>query len=88
MKSLSAKDAKNNFGVLMDTVQREPVSIKKHGRPFAVVLSDHDYKELKLYALRKKLQEGEEQANRGEFAQYSFESFIGELDTELNQSKT
>ena len=39
MKAITAKDAKNRFGELMDTVQREHVTIKKHGRPVAVVLS-------------------------------------------------
>lgn len=40
---MTAKDAKNRFGELMDTVQREPVTIEKHGRPVAVVLSVNSY---------------------------------------------
>lgn len=39
MKSMSAKEAKNAFGLLMDTARAEPVMIVKHGRPVAVVVS-------------------------------------------------
>ena len=39
MKSMSAKEAKNGFGLLLDTARAEPVRIEKHGRPVVVVLS-------------------------------------------------
>ena len=39
MKSMSAKEAKNGFGLLLDTARAGPVTIEKHGRPVAVVLS-------------------------------------------------
>jgi hypothetical protein len=32
LKTLSAKDAKNSFGMLIDTARAEPVTIEKHGR--------------------------------------------------------
>ncbi len=32
MKVMAAKEAKNRFGMLMDSAQREPVAIEKHGR--------------------------------------------------------
>ena len=66
MKAISAKDAKNRFGELMDTVQREPVSIEKHGRPVAVVLSEVEYEKMKLERLRAILAVGEAQLDRGE----------------------
>ena len=66
MKAISAKDAKNRFGELMDTVQREPVSIEKHGRPVAVVLSEVAYEKMKLEHLQAMLAVGEAQLNRGE----------------------
>ncbi|HHJ15753.1 MAG TPA: type II toxin-antitoxin system Phd/YefM family antitoxin [Gammaproteobacteria bacterium] len=66
MKALSAKDAKNRFGELMDTVQREPVSIEKHGRPVAVVLSEVAYEKMKLEHLQAMLAVGEAQLDRGE----------------------
>lgn len=82
MKSITAKDAKNKFGELMDTVQREPVTIEKYGRAVAVVLSNEEYKQLKLERLRAYLAVGEEQADRGEFADYSLDKVIAELDCE------
>ena len=36
MKSVSAKNAKNGFGLLLDTARAEPVVIEKHGRSVAV----------------------------------------------------
>ena len=65
MKAISAKDAKNHFGELMDTVQREPVRISKHGRPVAVVISETEYEEMKLERLRAMLALGESQLDRG-----------------------
>ena len=39
MKFVSARDAKNSFGRLIDDALVEPVTIEKHGRPVVVVLS-------------------------------------------------
>lgn len=52
MKTLSARDAKNRFGYLIDTARQEPVSVEKHGRPVVVVLSIEDYERLKSSASR------------------------------------
>ena len=46
MKSMSAKEAKNGFGLLLDTAPGEPVTIEKHGRPVVVVLSTDEYERL------------------------------------------
>ena len=46
MKIFAAKEAKNGFGRLLDTAQREPVTIEKKGRPVAVVLSLEEYQRL------------------------------------------
>lgn len=46
MKSMSAKDAKNEFGRLIDTARAEPVTIEKHGRPVVVVLSVEEYRRI------------------------------------------
>ncbi len=43
MTTIAAREAKRQFGRLLDTSQREPVTIEKHGRPVAVVVSKHDY---------------------------------------------
>ncbi|TBF64188.1 type II toxin-antitoxin system Phd/YefM family antitoxin [Rhizobium leguminosarum] len=46
MKSMSAKDAKNAFGLLLDTARAEPVTVEKHGRPVVVVLSIEEFERL------------------------------------------
>lgn len=43
MKIMSAKDAKNAFGLLLDTARAEPVTVAKHGRPVVVVLSVEEF---------------------------------------------
>lgn len=85
MRTFSAKDAKQHFGELMDTVQREPVSIEKHGRPVAVVLSDVEYQEMKREQLRSALAIGEAELEKGDYADYSLEKLQAKLDSELEQ---
>ena len=46
LKSMSAKRAKNSFGLLLDTARAEPVTIEKHGRGVVVVLSTEEYERL------------------------------------------
>jgi antitoxin Phd len=42
MITLTSAEAQNNFGKLLDTAQREPVVITRHGRVAAVVVSPED----------------------------------------------
>lgn len=46
MKTMSAKDAKNAFGLLLDRARAEPVTVEKHGRAVVVVLSVEEYERL------------------------------------------
>jgi prevent-host-death family protein len=46
MKIMSAKDAKNGFGLLLDTARAEPVTIEKHGRPVVVVMACEEFERL------------------------------------------
>jgi antitoxin Phd len=41
--TFSAKEAKNNFGRLLDEARIGPVSIEKNGRKVAVLLSTKEY---------------------------------------------
>jgi prevent-host-death family protein len=43
MYKVAAREAKNEFGRLLDNAQREPITIEKKGRPVAVVLSIPEY---------------------------------------------
>ena len=68
MKKLAALEAKNRFGELLDTAQREPVTIEKHGRPVAVVLSNSEYRELeelRLAVLKNEIEKGLDDVKNG-----------------------
>jgi len=46
MKTMSAREAKNAFGLLIDTARAEPVIIEKHGRGVVVVVAVEEYERL------------------------------------------
>jgi len=46
MKTMSAREAKNGFGLMIDTARAEPVLIKKHGRGVVMVISVEEYERL------------------------------------------
>jgi prevent-host-death family protein len=72
MTNMTANAAKTRFGELLDTAQREPVTIEKHGRPVAVVMSMAAYEEaeaLKLERLRTEVRMGLEALDAGEFVE-------------------
>ena len=43
MQTIGAKQAKDRFGDLLRSVQREPISILRNGQPAAVLVSPDDY---------------------------------------------
>lgn len=68
MKVIPAAEAKTNFGALLDSAQREPVTISKKGRLVAVMMSVQEYEEhkaLKLECLRKEIRKGTKQLDKG-----------------------
>ena len=69
MKEIPAAQAKTNFGALIDSAQREPATISRNGRPVAVVMSVQEFEEyqaLKLDRLRREVQIGLDQIDRGD----------------------
>ena len=46
MIKVTSMDARNRFGQLLDTVQREPVAITRHGRVVAFMVSPQDMQDL------------------------------------------
>lgn len=46
MITVTSVEAQNRFGQLLDTVQREPVVITRHGRTAAFMVSPQDMDEL------------------------------------------
>ncbi len=61
METLTANQAKTQFGDMLLKVQRAPVQISRNGKPVAVLLSVEDYQALEAIKLRL-LQEKIEQA--------------------------
>jgi prevent-host-death family protein len=53
MKILTATDAKNRFGELIDMAQAEPVRVQRQGRDVAVVLSPEEFRRLSEAASAK-----------------------------------
>lgn len=52
MDTLSANEAKTQFGDLLLKAQRAPVQINKNGKPVAVVISFDDYEILEALKLQ------------------------------------
>ena len=46
MKTMSARTAKNAFGLMIDAARAEPVLIEKHGRGVDMVISVEEYERL------------------------------------------
>ena len=46
MITVSSMEAQNRFGQLLDTVQREPGTITRHGRAAAFIISPRDMQDL------------------------------------------
>jgi len=91
MKTFSAHEAKARFGQLLDTARTEPVTIEKHGRPVAVLVSKKEYDEsqtAKLRRLRAEVQEGIDAIERGEVTEFEdadLEQVAGRLKSEARQ---
>jgi prevent-host-death family protein len=52
MDSLSANEAKSQFGDMLLKAQRAPVQINKNGKPIAVVMSMDEYEGIEAMKLR------------------------------------
>ncbi len=84
MKTMPAAEAKTNFGALLDSAQREPVTISKKGRPVAVLMSIQEFKEhetMKLERLRTEIKIGLNQIKRGEI--FDGDEVFAEIEEEL-----
>ncbi len=60
MTTITSRNAQNKFGSMLDAAQKEPVTITRHDRPVAVVISAERYAELEaledsVWAMRARL---------------------------------
>lgn len=60
MKTMTAKEAKNSFGLYLDNAQHEPVVVTKRNRPVAVTFSMHNLPAIMDFAeeMKKKINTG------------------------------
>lgn len=71
MKTYTANDAKQSFGLVIDEALQEPVTITRHGRPVVVITSEVEYKEfikLKEEKLKAEVQKGFYALDNGDFS--------------------
>jgi prevent-host-death family protein len=52
MATMSATDAKNRFGELLERARREPVEVQKNGRTVGVMISAEEYEAYKTAQAR------------------------------------
>lgn len=72
MRSMSAHDAKARFGQLLEAARSGPVTIEKHGREVAVLISKDEFDALqavKLQQLRAEVQKGLDDLEAGRFTE-------------------
>ncbi len=96
MKMITAKDAKNSFGVFLDTVQHEPVVVTKRDRPVGVMFSMNDLPAMTAFVDSMKLKinagiaAGREDAEAGRSQKITDDYIVGlkeRLQTRLNNNK-
>lgn len=67
MKTMSAREAKNSFGLMIDTARAEPVQIEKHRRGVVVVLAVEEYERLKAIEAGQKGDQADKDGAGGDF---------------------
>lgn len=82
MVTKTSAEAQNNFGQLLDLVQREPVAITRHGRPAAFVISPRDMEYLRAIQEAKRKQLAAEWADWSEQAKKNIKPEAAELTDE------
>jgi len=67
MKTMTATSASKEFGLYLDTVQREPVIVTKQNRPVAVTISIEEATELFQLRIDAGLGRGLDDVEKGNF---------------------
>jgi prevent-host-death family protein len=65
MKSITASQAKQEFGNVIMRSQIAPISVTRNGNPVSVIMSETQYQSMKLQNLRAALIEGEQSGDAG-----------------------
>lgn len=76
---MNATKAKNEFGLLLERVHKEPVSIEKNGRAVAVVVSLEDFERMEALEDAWWAKKAEEAAKEGFLGPEESEKFLAEM---------
>lgn len=76
MVTLTSKEAKEKFGLLVDTAMREPVTITKHSRPTVVVISSERYAQLEALEDESWTAKAQAAEKKGYLSEEDSEAFI------------
>mgnify|MGYP003113273158 FL=1 len=69
MKTMSATNASKEFGLFLDTAQREPVIVTKKNRPVTVTLSYQDWQEMVTARIERGIEAGLADIEKGSFTE-------------------
>ena len=84
MIKFAAHDAKARFGTLIDAARREPVTIERHGRAVAVIISKEEFDEIeamRLEHLRAEVQKGLEASDQSDVIDVDEDDLEAFVDT-------
>lgn len=56
MKSINANEATSQFKSLLETVQNEPIEIKRYGKPVAIMVSMKEYQNLQAEKIKLEME--------------------------------
>jgi antitoxin Phd len=77
--TMSASEAKNNFGELLEFARKNPVKIERNGRPVAVMLSAEEYERMEAMEDAWWAKQAEEASKEGFLGNKESESFLAEM---------
>jgi antitoxin Phd len=81
----TSAEAQNQFGQLLDLVQREPVIITRHGRPAAFMYSPRDIEELVSIQQRRDQAAKDRDARRKQGIESTSPATAGFTEADANQ---
>lgn len=77
--TMSASEAKNNFGDLIESARSNPVKIERNGRPVVVVISAEEFDRLEALEDMWWGKQAEEAIKEGFLSEEESEKFLAEM---------
>lgn len=77
--TMSASDAKNNFGELLEDARKNPVKIERNGRPVAVVISYEEFERMEALEDAWWAKQAEDVVKDGFLSEDDSEKFLAEM---------